>query len=167
MSTESGERPEAEAAADAAQTADAARFGAAFAAGAGMLAALRRIATAVAALLVAEARVLRASIALVVLGIVALTAFSVSLWACVVALIGWGLAVATGSAGIALGILVVLHMVLVVAIWSGIKLAIRRASFPEVRAELRALGGELRRDVSRFQHAQPPQAAPAESEHPP
>lgn len=166
MSAETGERPEAQATADAAQ-AEAARFGAALAAGAGMLAALRKIVTAVAALLVAEARVLRASIALVVLGIVALVAFSVSLWACVVALIGWGLAVATGSPGIALGILVALHLALVVAIWSGIKLAIRRAGFPEARAELRALGHELRRDLSRFQHAQPAQAAPAEPEHAP
>lgn len=122
-------------------------------AGAELLQALRRVAVALLALLVSEARVLRASVALVFLGSVALVAFSVSLWGCAVALIGWGLAVATGSVGIALALLVLLHLMLVVAIWFAIKRAIRRASFPGTRTELRALGGELRTHVERFQRA--------------
>lgn len=141
---------------DGARTQTEPAFGEVFAAGAGLFAALRRVATALAALLAAEARVLRASVAMVFLGSVALVAFSVSLWACVVALIGWALVVATGSVGIALLILVVLHLILVVGIWLAIKRAIRHASFPALRTELRALGGELRGQVERFQHASPP-----------
>ncbi|MBS0381647.1 MAG: hypothetical protein JSR56_04360, partial [Proteobacteria bacterium] len=98
-----------------------ARFGAVLEAGAGLFAALRRVAISLAALLVAEAQVLRASIALVFLASVALVAFAVSLWACVVALIGWALTLATHSIGIALAVLVVLHLVLVVAIWFAIR----------------------------------------------
>lgn len=123
------------------------------AAGAELLQALRRVATALLALLASEARVLRASVALVFLGSVALVAFSVSLWACAVALIGWGLVLATGSVGIALALLVLLHLMLVVAIWFAIKRVIHHASFPATRTELRALGGELRTHVERFQHA--------------
>ena len=115
--------------------------------------ALRRIATALAALLASEARVLRASVAMVFLGSVALVAFSVSLWACAVALIGWAFVKATGSVGIALGLLVVMHLILVVVIWLAIKRAIHHASFPATRTELRALGNELRGHVERFQHA--------------
>lgn len=143
-----------------ARDATAPPFGAVLTAGAGLFGALRRVATALAALLAAEARVLRASVAVVFLASVALVAFSVSLWACVVALIGWALAVATGSIGLALVILVVLHLILVAALWFAIKRAIRQASFPATRTELRALGGELREHVERFQHA----AGPAERE---
>ena len=134
----------------------AAPFGAVFAAGAGLFDALRRMATALAALFAAEARVLHASVATVFLGSVALVAFAVSLWACVVALIGWVLVVATHSVGIALAILVVLHLILVVTIWFVIKRAIHHASFPGTRTELRALGDELRGHVERFRHASPP-----------
>lgn len=135
-------------------------FGPVLAAGAGLFGALRRVATALSALLAAEARVLRASVAVVFLASVALVAFSVSLWACVVALIGWALAVATGSIGLALVILVVLHLILVVGLWFTIKHAIRQASFPATRTQLRALGGELRDHVEHFQHA----SGPAERE---
>ena len=128
-------------------------FGAAFNAGADLVQALRRVATALAALLASEARVLRASVAMVFLGSVALVAFSVSLWACAVALIGWAFVKATGSVGIALGLLVVMHLILVVVIWLAIKRAIHHASFPATRTELRALGTELRGHVERFQHA--------------
>lgn len=124
-----------------------------FGAGADMLQALRRIATALAALLASEVRVLRASVAVVFLGSVALVAFSVSLWACAVALIGWAFVMATGSVGIALGLLVVLHLILVTGIWLAIRRAIRQATFPATRNELRALGNELRGHVARFQHA--------------
>jgi uncharacterized membrane protein YqjE len=131
-------------------------FGAVFTAGADLLQALRRVATALTALIVSELRVLRASVAVVFLGSVALVAFSVSLWACVVALIGWAFMKATGSVGIALGLLVVLHLILVTVIWAAIKRAIRHASFPATRIELHALGNELRGHVERFQHASPP-----------
>jgi hypothetical protein len=138
-------------------------FGAVFAAGADLVQSLRRIATALAALFASEARLLRASIAMVFLGSVALVAFSVSLWACAVALIGWAFVKATGSVGIALGLLVLMHLILVTAIWFAIKRAIHHASFPATRTELRALGDELRGHVERFQHASPPrdtEAAP-------
>lgn len=154
MSAETGAQPEAAAKESPRDTADT-QLGAALAAGVGLIASLRRIATAVAALLAAEARVLRASVALVFMAGVALIALAVSLWACVVALVGWGIAVASGSPALALGSLVVLHVLLLVAIWLWIKRAIHRASFPAARAELHALGRELRRDVARFQHAQP------------
>lgn len=157
---------EAESAAPAdARAPDAARpdarpaFGNVLAAGAALLQALRRVATTLVALVAAEARVLQASVAMVFLGSVALVAFSVSLWACTVALVGWGLALATGSIGIALALLVLLHLALVVAIWFVIKRAIRHASFPGTRTELRALGGELRAHVERFQRASTPHDA--------
>lgn len=146
--------------ADAAATSDAgarpetsASLDATFAAGVGLFNALRRVATALVALLVAEARVARASVALVVLGTVALVAFAVSLWACVVALVGWTLFVATGSIGIALAILVALHLILCVAIWWLLKRLVQHASFPGTRSELRALGAELRGHVEGFQRA--------------
>lgn len=131
-------------------------FGAVLEAGTGLFASLRRVATSLAALLVAEAQVLRTSIALVFLASVALVAFAVSLWACVVALIGWALTLATHSIGIALAVLVVLHLILVVAIWRMIKRVLRQASFPAARHELRVLRSELRGHVQRFQHAAPP-----------
>ena len=145
---------------DAARTAGAESghaYGSVFAAGADLVQALRRVATALTALLVSEVRVLRASVAVVFLGSVALVAFSVSLWACAVALIGWAFMKATGSIGIALGLLVVLHVILVIVSWLAIKRAIQHASFPGTRTELRALRQELRGHVERFQHASAPQ----------
>ncbi|HEX5959841.1 MAG TPA: hypothetical protein VFY97_01170 [Rhodanobacteraceae bacterium] len=159
MSVEAEERADDVARAQpdaAADAADGPSFGAVFAAGAGLLGAVRRVATALAALLAAEARVLRASVAVVFLGGVALVAFSVSLWACAIALLGWALVIATGSFGIALAILVALHLVLVTGLWFAIKRAIHNASFPATRTELRTLGGELRGHVERFQRAVPP-----------
>ena len=128
-------------------------LGAVFTAGADLIQSLRRVATALAALLASEVRVLRASVAVVFLGSVALVAFSVSLWACVVALIGWAFVKATGSVGIALGLLVVMHLILVAGLWFAIKRAIHHASFPATRTELRALGNQLRGHAERFQHA--------------
>lgn len=137
-------------------------FGTVLAAGIELARALRRVAATLTELIASEARVVRASVAWVVIGGVALIAFSVSLWACAVALIGWALFVGTGSIGAALGVLVALHVVLVVAIWFAIKRALRQASFPATRREVRALGGELRGHVERFQHARPP-AAPEDA----
>lgn len=134
-----------------------------FSAGTDLVQALRRVATALAALLVSEVRVLRASVAVVFLASVALVAFSVSLWACAVALIGWAFVKATGSVGIALGLLVVLHLILVTVIWLAIKRAIHHATFSATRTELRALGNELRGHLERFQHA----SAAQEREKPP
>jgi len=148
------------------------QFRSVLAAGGGLITALRRLAQALRALIAAEARVLRASIAVVFLSAVALVAFSVSLWACVVALLGWAFTVATHSVGIALGILVLLHAALVAGIWFFIKRAVRHASFPEVRAELRQAGRELMRDVDRFAQTRPAASAPmpdstaASREHP-
>lgn len=160
MSIEAGERT-GPAQAGAEQPAADARISAVLDAGAGLFASLRRVAGAMVALLAAEAQVLRASVALVFLASIALVAFSVSLWACVVALIGWALTVVTHSVGISLAILVALHLILVVVIWFAIKRAIHHASFPQSRAELSALRRTLRRDVARFQHAS---AAPQQQE---
>ncbi|MBS0382365.1 MAG: hypothetical protein JSR56_08020, partial [Proteobacteria bacterium] len=75
----------------------------------------------------------------------------------------WALTLATHSIGIALAVLVVLHLVLVVAIWFAIQRALRQASFPATRHELRALGGELRGHVERFQHATPAASDPEQA----
>lgn len=152
MSVDTGEQAEA-AATDAEPAVAAARLGAVLDAGVGLFTSLRRVAVSLLVLCAAEARVLRASIALVFLASVALVAFAVSLWACVVALLGWALTLATHSIGIALAVLVALHLVLVAAIWLVIRRAVRRAGFPLLRGELRALRGELRGHVQRFQHA--------------
>lgn len=157
MSVETEESAQAEDVAAENAAADPA-LGNVLGAGIELAQALRRVATALAALIASEARLLRASVTLVIIGAVALVALSVSLWACAVALIGWALFVATGSIGVALGVLVALHVVLVVGIWFAIKRALRQASFPATRHELRALGGELRAHVERFQHARPPAA---------
>lgn len=130
-------------------------FGAVFAAGAGLVEALRRSAATLAALCVAEARLLRASVGVVIVGALALVAVAVSLWACVVALLGWALAVATGSIGIALAILVALHAALAVALWLVLARTLRAASFPATRAELAALGDGLRAHAARAQGAPP------------
>jgi hypothetical protein len=130
-------------------------WGEVLAAGVGLVAALKRTTTALAALLVAEARVTRASIALAFLGGVALIACAVSLWVCVVVLVGWGLSLATHSFGAALGILVLLHLLLVVALWLLLKRVLRQAALPVLRKELRAVGGELRQHVERLHRATP------------
>lgn len=130
-------------------------------AGVRVFTALRRVVTAELALLAAEARVLRASAAVVFLAGVALVAFAVSLWACIVALIGWAIAVAAHSVGIALGALIVLHLILIFGIWIVMRRAIHHATFPRARSELAALGRTLRRDLDRFQHAPPPPREPA------
>ncbi|MGH8155760.1 MAG: hypothetical protein ACREP0_11100, partial [Rhodanobacteraceae bacterium] len=150
-----GDRPgSADAGADAA--AAKAQTRASVEAGIRLVAALRRVITAELALLAAEARVLRESVAVVFLAGVALVALAVSLWVCIVALIGWAFVIATHSVGIALGLLVVLHLILVSAVWFTIMRAVRRASFPQARVEFAALGRAVRRDLDRFQRAAPP-----------
>jgi uncharacterized protein YjeT (DUF2065 family) len=112
----------------------------------------------------------RAGIPLFFIAAVALVAFSVALWVCLVALIGWALMTATHSLGLALGLLVVIHAILVFGVWSVIKYAIRQATFPQARAELRMLGRTALHDLGRFAGTReavrgaPPQAAPDEKE---
>lgn len=134
------------------------------AAAARLFAASRLLAVSLAGLLAAEARLLKASAGVVFLAGIALVAVAVSLWACVVALIGWGLAAATGSVGIALALLVVLHLILVVALWLAIKRGIRQASFPQTRSEFGALRRSLRRDLTKFTQAS--SSSPSEQDPP-
>lgn len=133
-----------------------ARLAALLAAGVQLLASLRSTGTSLLALCRAEARVAAASVTLTLLTGVALLAFSVSLWACVVALIGWALLAVTHSLGIALAILIVLHGLLVAASWLLIRRLLRHAAFPHSRMELTALRRDLHRNLARFQQAAPP-----------
>lgn len=148
-------RAKAESAADAETPRDPslfAQFEALYDAGSGLTAALRRLVAALGGLFRAEASVLWAGIPLFFIGTIALVAFSVSLWACVVALIAWALMVGTHSAGIALGILVAGHALLVVGLWFAIKRGVRQASFPLARAELHAMTAQMSEDLDRFVH---------------
>lgn len=115
-----------------------------------LFAAARQLVASMAALFAAEARLFKARLMLVFLAGIALVAFAVSLWACAVALIGWALRLATGSGGVALGLLVALHLVLIAASWLAIKRGIHAASLPETRAELAALGRGWRRTAAGF-----------------
>lgn len=157
MNVETEERPES-AESNGQRSAAEASAGAVLGAGAALFASLQRTAAALLGLLTAEAQVFGASIGLIFLSSVALVAFAVALWVCIVALIGWALAVATHSTGIALGILVAMHLLLVVGIWMAIRRAILQATFPRTRAEFSALQHGLRRDFARFQRASSPQS---------
>lgn len=126
---------------------------AAVAAGIGLLASSRRVLATLLALFTAESRVLAASFTPVLIACVALIAFSVALWVCVVALIGWALALATHSVGIALAILVGIHLILVTSVWFSMRRAIFQVTFPHTRAELSALRRSLRRDAAKFRGA--------------
>lgn len=107
---------------------------------------LKRFFGALAQLLLAESRVARHGVPLFFIGTIALIALAVSLWTCSVALIGWALAKATHSIGIALGLLVLGHIALIAGLWLALKRGVRQASFPQSRAELRALGRQLAQD---------------------
>lgn len=156
MSAQTAGVPPGSAAGGAGAAAAKAQARASIEAGIRLFAALRRVLTVEFALLAAEARVLRESVAVVFLAGVALVALAVSLWVCIVALIGWAFMIATHSVGIALGLLVVLHLILVSAVWLTIMRAVRRATFPQARAEFAVLGRSIRRDLDRFQRAAPP-----------
>ena len=112
--------------------------------------AFRQLFLALRNLAIAEARVMQAGIPLFFMAAVALVAFSVSLWVCLVALIGWALMRGTHSPGLALGLLVVIHAILVFGVWSVIKYSIRQATFPRARAELRMIGRTALHDLGRF-----------------
>ena len=87
MNVETEERPES-AESDAQRAAAQASAGAVLGAGATLFTSLQRTAAALLALLTAEAQVFGASIGLIFLSSVALVAFAVALWVCIVALIG-------------------------------------------------------------------------------
>lgn len=161
--------PRPEAAAGASDDRSDAQFRTLLAAGAALVAALRHLLTALRTLAVAEVRVVVAVVPLFFIGAIALVALSVSLWVCVVALVGWALTLATHSAGIALGVLVVGHVILILGVWFAIKYSLRQATFPRARAELRRLGHSLRGDISRFADATPAtgSASPEESKRAP
>jgi hypothetical protein len=139
---------------------------------AGLFAALRQLFIAWRKLATAEAKVVRAGIPLFFIAATALVAFAVSLWVCLVALIGWALMYATHSLGLALGLLVVIHAILIVGVWSMIKYALRQATFPQARAELRMLGRTVLHDLGRIAGTReavrgaPPDAAAGRKENP-
>lgn len=137
--------------------------GSLFAAGERLFGATRHLVVAVATLAAAEARLAKGRAGVVFLAGVGLIAFAVSLWASAVALIGWAFRVATGSTGIALGLLVVLHLILIAGIWLALKRGIRQASFPKTRSELATLGRGLWRSAA----ASRASTAPAGRNEPP
>src|SRR5579885_143088 len=126
-----------------------------YAAAAALAIALKRFSGALGRLLLAESEVVRHGVPLLVIGLIALIAMSVSLWACTVALIFWALRLATHSAGIALGIIVAAHLLQIVSLSISIKPGVRQASFPQARAEMRALGRQLVQDFDEFAHHAP------------
>ncbi|HET6907115.1 MAG TPA: hypothetical protein VFH52_09225 [Rhodanobacteraceae bacterium] len=139
-----------------------------YAAGSGLILALRRFFVTLKELLRAEGRVLWTGIPLLFIGFVALIALAVSLWGCAVALIGWALMVATNSLGLALGLLVAGHIVLIAGVWFALKRGVYQASFPQARAELRAMRTQFSEDIDRFTHGLTAQmrAGPPEKDKP-
>jgi hypothetical protein len=123
-----------------------------YAAGSGLLLALQRFFVTLKDLLRAEGRVLWTGIPLLFIGFVALIALAVSLWGCTVALIGWALMVATNSLGLALGLLVCGHVVLIAGVWFMLKRGVYQVSFPHARAELRAMRVQFTDELDRFTH---------------
>ncbi|HEX6612641.1 MAG TPA: hypothetical protein VF022_02100 [Rhodanobacteraceae bacterium] len=123
-----------------------------YVAGSGLVLALQRFFVTLKDLVRAEGRVLWTGIPLLFIGFVALIALAVSLWGCAVALVGWALMVATNSLGLALGLLVCGHAVLVAAVWFALKRGVHQVSFPHARAELRAMRAEFMEDMDRFTH---------------
>ncbi|HET9834773.1 MAG TPA: hypothetical protein VFP88_00280 [Rhodanobacteraceae bacterium] len=123
-----------------------------YAAGSGLILALQRFFVTLGDLLRAEGRVLWTGIPLLFIGFVSLIALAVSLWGCAVALIGWALMVATNSLGLALGLLVAGHVVLILGLWFMLKRGVYQASFPHARTELRAMRAQFTEDVDRFTH---------------
>ncbi len=126
-----------------------------YAAACALAIALKRFFGALARLVVAEGEIVRHGVPLLFIGTIALIALSVSLWACTVALIFWALRMATHSSGIALGIIVAGHLLLITGLWFSIRRGVRQASFPHARAELRALGRQLAQDFDDFAQRAP------------
>jgi hypothetical protein len=131
-----------------------------------LVAAVGQLFSALRKLAAAEAQVVRAGIPLFFIAATALVAFSVSLWVCLVALLGWALMMGTHSLGIALGLLVVIHLILVFGVWSMIKYSLRQATFPQARAELRMLGRTMLHDLGRITGTRDAvRGAPADAPH--
>lgn len=130
--------------------------GALLTAGLRLATATRKSASALLALMHAEAHLLRTSTTLVLLGGIALIAFAVSLWACLVALAGWTLTLALHSLGGALAVLVGVHLLLVVATALFIRRVLRQATFPHSREELSALRRSLGHELAQFRQATTP-----------
>lgn len=118
-----------------------------------LLASARAAIGSLAALLLAEARITGASVGRVLLACVALVAFTVSLWGCVVVLLGWALATALHSLGVALLTLVVLHLLLLGATALLLRRTLKDASFPHSRSEFGAMRRTLQADLARFRQA--------------
>jgi membrane-bound ClpP family serine protease len=139
-----------------------------YAAGSGLILALRRFFVTLKDLLRAEGRVLWTGIPLLFIGFVSLIALAVSLWGCAVALIGWALMVATSSLGLALGLLVAGHIVLILGLWFLLKRGVYHVSFPQARAELHAMRAQFTQDIDRFTHGLTAQmrSGPAEKDKP-
>lgn len=144
-----------------------AQFEVLFAAISGVVGALRRFFAEFSALLGAEARVLRTGVPLFFIATIALVALSVSLWACLVALIGWALLHATHSMGIALLLLVIGHALLVTGIWLAIKRGVHQATFPQARAEWHALRHQMTDDLKGFTGPRVDKPAPPKTESKP
>ena len=94
---------------------------------------------ALAGLARSEWRLARASWSLVFSLTIVLVGISLSLWASLIALIGWGLFVATGSVGWALTALVGVHLVLLLVARLALKRSSRNLTMPETRRELNTL----------------------------
>lgn len=131
------------------------QFAAALKAGIGPVVALWHLLAALRKLAAAEGRMLVAGIPLLLGAATALIAFAVTLWLCLVALIGWALLQGTHSLGLALGLLVVINVILAGCAGTAVLFALNQATFPRARAELRSIGRSLVRDLRAVNRAAP------------
>ncbi len=91
-----------------------------------------------------EWRLARASWPLLVAVSIILVGLSLSLWASLIALLGWGLYVATGAVGWALAALVGVHLVLLLLARWLLRRTARNMTMPATRAELQDLVARAR-----------------------
>ncbi|MGB8636411.1 MAG: hypothetical protein WCD36_14195 [Rhodanobacteraceae bacterium] len=106
--------------------------------------AVHGFALALAGLARSEWRLARASWPLVVALAIVLVGIGLSLWASLVALIGWGFFVATASVGWALTALVGVHLVLLLVVRLALRRSSRNLTMPETRRELHGLVARAR-----------------------
>jgi hypothetical protein len=112
-----------------------------------LLEAVYEFVTGLFALTRSELRLARVSWPLVFALLVSLVGLSLSLWASLIALTGWGLYMLTASVGLALAALVLLHLVLLVGVRMLLRRTSRHMTLPATRAEIRGW----------FRHHQPPE----------